>query len=315
MSLLAVLLVMACFACRESSSAPTASSNAQPAVRSFSARGIVRQLDADGGTVTIEHEAITNYMAAMTMPFRASNPKELADIHPGDQVSFRLQITETDSWVDQIRKTGIHNAITTNAAVPEIASPATNSARHPLFAYKFTNELGQAVSLNQFDGQALAISFIFTRCPIPNFCPRLSKNFEEAEKKLSQSPNAPTNWHLLSVSFDPEFDTPTVLKTYADQFHYDPKHWTFLTGPRDKIAELAHLSGVTFEKDGAFYNHNFRTLIINAAGTLQMVFPISGDISDGIVEQLRTAAAVTNRETFNIQPPTPREHPNSKLQN
>jgi protein SCO1/2 len=252
-------------------------------------------LDVDGRTVTIEHEAITNYMAAMTMPFRASNPKELADLHPGDQVSFRLQITETDSWIDQIRKTGIHNAITTNAAVPEIASPATNSARHPLFAYKFTNELGQAVSLNQFDGQALAISFIFTRCPIPNFCPRLSKNFEEAEKKLSQSPNAPTNWHLLSVSFDPEFDTPAVLKNYAEQYNYDPQHWSFLTGPGDKIEELARLSGVTFQKDGQFYNHNFRTLIIDAAGNLQMVFPIGGNLSDAIADELLKGAAVARK--------------------
>ena len=87
--------------------------------------------------------------------------------------------------------------------------------------YKFTNELGQAVSISDFHGQALAITFFFTRCPMPDFCPRLSKNFQEASKKLSARADIPTNWHFLSVSFDPEFDTPEVLKNYGKQYQYD----------------------------------------------------------------------------------------------
>ena len=94
--------------------------------------------------------------------------------------------------------------------------PAATAARHgrnPLWYYKFTNELGQAVSLNDFHGQALAITFIYTRCPLPNYCPRLSKNFQEASQKLESLPGAPTNWHFLSISFDPQFDTPAVLQS------------------------------------------------------------------------------------------------------
>jgi protein SCO1/2 len=151
------------------------------------------------------------------------------------------------------------------------------------------------VSLGDFRGQALAITFFFTRCPIPDFCPRLSKNFEEASRKLHATPNAPTNWHFLSISFDPEFDTPSVLKTYAEHYQYDPKHWSFLTGPTDKIRELAAQSDVTFDRDGAFFNHNFRTLIIDAAGHLQMMFPTSGDLSEPITSEILKAAAVTNR--------------------
>jgi protein SCO1/2 len=255
----------------------------------------VRELDPDGKTVVVAHEAVSSYMAAMTMPFRASSPGELSGLRPGDQISFRLLVSATDSWIEQIRKTGRHFESAARTEVrPE--TQATNTARHPLFSYKFTNELGQAVSLDEFDGQALAITFFFTRCPIPNFCPRLSRNFEEAAKKLSQTPNAPTNWHMLSFTFDSEYDTPLVLKAYAEQYHYDSRHWSFLTGPAEKIGELAKLSGVTFSKEGGFYNHNFRTLIINAAGELQMAFPVSGDLSDSIAEQLRTAAAVTNKQ-------------------
>jgi len=157
--------------------------------------------------------------------------------------------------------------------------------------YAFTNQFGNAVTLADFRGQALAITFFFTRCPIPDYCPRLSKNFEEASTKLASMSDAPTNWHFISVTIDPKFDTPPVLAGYAKRYHADPKHWTFLTGPVDRIAELARESGVTFEPDKGLFNHNFRTLIIDPAGKLQMSFPVSGNISDGIVTELLKAAS------------------------
>ena len=162
-------------------------------------------------------------------------------------------------------------------------------ARHPLLDYAFTNELGQPVTLGQLRGKALALTFIFTRCPNPDFCPRLSKNFQEAAAKLRATPNAPTNWHFLSVSFDTEYDTPAVLKAYARQYEYDPAHWSFLTGPPEKIAELARLNDVNFDREGGFYNHNFRTLIIDPQGDLRMIFPITGDISDDIAAEILKA--------------------------
>ena len=105
--------------------------------------------------------------------------------------------------------------------------------------------------------------------------------------------NAPANWHFLSVTFDPEFDSPERLKDYGESYQYDPAHWSFLTGPTNEIRELARQSGVETEADGYTINHNFRTLIIDANGHLQMVFPTSGDLSDGIVEEVLKAAVVT----------------------
>ncbi len=161
--------------------------------------------------------------------------------------------------------------------------------RSPLFFYKFTNELGQAVSLSDFHGQALAVTFFFTRCPMPNFCPRLSKNFQEASQMLAADKTLPTNWHFLSVTFDPDFDTPAVLQAYGERYGYDAGHWSFLTGPPAKVTELAHLSGVTMDPEGSLFSHNFRTLIIDAAGKLQMVFPMGGDISEAIASEVRKA--------------------------
>ena len=258
--------------------------------RVFVAQGIVTKLEPDGRTIVIRHEAISNYMAAMTMPFTVKDPAELAGLRSGDAVSFRLQVTETESWVDQFHRTGF-GALPEKKTEP--AATSSVSRKRALLDYKFTNELGAAVSLNDFRGQALAITFIFTRCPLPEFCPRLSKNFQEASQKLAAMTNAPANWHFLSVSFDPEFDSPATLKAYGESYSYDPAHWSFLTGPPDKITELAHACGVTFEPDAGFISHNFRTLIIDANGRRQMTFPTSGNLSDAIADEIIKAAAAT----------------------
>jgi protein SCO1/2 len=234
-------------------------------------------------------------MDAMTMPFRVKEARVLSSLREGDRISFQLQVTPTESSITQISK--IDDGSVTDQPLPTRSSstqtvvPAT---RHPLLDFKFTNELGQAVSLGQFRGQALGITFFFTRCPIPDYCPRLSRNFQEASQKLSAISGGPTNWHFLSVSFDTKFDTVPILKAYAEFYHYDPAHWSFITGPAEQIGELARLSDVKFDPDGGFFNHNFRTLIIDAAGHLQMSFPIGGNLSDAIVEEMRKAAAVTN---------------------
>jgi len=259
-------------------------------LRSFTAKGTVMELKPDARTVVIQHEAISNYMAAMTMPFKVKVPNELAGLHRGDEISFQLHVAESESWVDHLAKIG---TVSLPAAPAPAPLPAA-SPDHSLLDYKFTNELGRAVSLNDFRGQALAITFFYTRCPLPDYCPRLSKNFQAAQQILEARGGAPTNWHLLSISFDPEFDSPAMLKAYGNSYQYDPEHWSFLTGPADKIGELVRGAGVSYQYEDGTFNHDFRTLIIDAAGHLQMIFPTSGDLSDQIVAEIIKAAAVTN---------------------
>jgi protein SCO1/2 len=258
--------------------------------QTFSAQGVVQEVKSDGQILVIKHNAIPGYMDAMTMPFKLKGPAAGNGLQRGDEISFQLHVTENESWVDHIQKTG--SRVLPNDISPSNAPPIR--PRHPLLDYKFTNELGQAVSLSDFRGQALAITFFYTRCPLPDYCPRLSKNFQEASQKLAETPDAPTNWHFLSISFDPESDTPSVLKAYGEMYQYNPAHWSFLTGPQDKISELAGLSGVTFQRDGVLINHDLRTLIVDANNHLQTVFQIGGDLSDAIVAEILKAAAVTN---------------------
>jgi protein SCO1/2 len=272
-------------------SCPDSPAQSNGPVRVFSAHGVVEEVKPENQTIVIRHEAISNYMDAMTMPFKVKDPKELNGLHRGSKINFELFVGEDESWVAKIAVTGtiLLPLMETNSAAEILAA-----RRYELLHYKFTNELGRAVSLGDFSGQALAITFFYTRCPLPDFCPRLSKNFQSASQKLEAMTNAPVNWHFISVSFDPEFDTPRILRSYGLLYRYDPAHWSFFTGPKDKIMELAEGAGVKVENQDGTINHNFRTLIVDASGRLQMIFPTSGDLSDQIVAEILKGAAVTN---------------------
>jgi len=258
----------------------------------FVVAGVVCETKPEDKLVVIRHEAVSNYMAAMTMPFKVKSAEELAGVRRGDKIQFRLHVTGEESWVDGIVKMGADRSPEAPPPPPQAAATKPDCS---LLDFHFTNELGQAVSLGDFRGQALAITFFYTRCPLPDYCPRLSKNFQLASQRLAARTNPPANWHFVSVSLDPEYDSPAALQAYGRSYDYDPAHWSFLTGPADKIAELARGSGVHYQAENGAISHDFRTLIINAHGDLQMVFPTSGDLSDSIVtEMIKAAAATTN---------------------
>ena len=260
--------------------------------KTYAMRGIVREVPGDG-TIVIQHEAVSNYMAAMTMPFHVRREESLTGIRPGDTLDFQLHVTDEASWVGGIVDRGA-------GTPPPAARPAVETASapvaSPLWDYCFTNELGRPVSLKSFRGQALAITFFYTSCPLPDYCPRLSKNFQVASRRLGGMPNAPTNWHFLSITFDPKTDDPARLKAYALSYGYDPDRWSFLTGPPEKIAELARSAGVSYDAESGVLNHNFRTLIVDPDGGLQTVFPTSGDLSDQILgEMVKAMASYVNQ--------------------
>jgi len=241
----------------------------------FSVTGLVKELKPEGRMVVIQHDEIPNYMSAMTMPFEVRDTNELAGLNPGDQVTFRMLVTEKDGWIDRLRKLG-----STNIAAPPPPNDPFRRVRFveplnvgdPLPDYAFTNELGQVIHLADFKGQALAFTFIFTRCPFPNFCPRMSSNFADAYKKLSSMPDAPKNWRLLSISFDPEYDRPELLKNYAKRYDYHPNHWSFATGALIDIDAITEQFGLMFPREGAGFNHNLRTVVVDAQGKVQRVF-------------------------------------------
>jgi len=244
----------------------------------FTVKGVIKELEPDGKTAIIRHEAIPGYMQAMTMPFEVRDTNLLRGLKAGDVISFNLAVTPTEGWIQAVTKIA--------SAAPEPAAKAApqsimhfSRALEPLDAgdrlpdYHFTNELGEAVRLSQFKGQVLAFTFFFTSCPFPDYCPRMTSNFKQAEKQLETMTNAPAHWHLLSISFDPTNDTPLRLATYARAADYDPTHWNFLTGDEDQISGLAEQIGENYWHEAGSVGHNLRTVVVDPSGHIRKIIP------------------------------------------
>lgn len=290
MWLLALAMLGGAVACREQASVRSEAS----AVRTFVVTGVVEELKPDARAVVIRHEAISNYMAAMTMSFRVKDARELSGFRAGDGVRFRLFVTENESWIEAITKTGVTNAVPESKPVAAPANARPPSLGEAIADMTFTNELGQAVQWSQFNGEAIAFTFFFTRCPLPEYCPRLAKNFTETSRRLKSMTNAPTNWRLLSISFDPEFDKPSVLRVYGNFHQADSNHWNFLATSPSNTARFAGLFGLNFRREDGTINHDFRTVVIDAVGRIQAAWPMGGDASDFLVAELIKAAGATN---------------------
>ncbi len=250
-------------------------------LRTFFVRGVVKELKSDGKTLVVDHEEIPNYMAKMTMPFKVKDTNQLAGVGTNDQIHFRLTVAEYESWVDQVTKTGqapAPGADTKRRDFRLVRNVEVLKEGDALPSYPLTNQLGKAINTAQFKGQALAITFIFTRCPLPDFCPRMSLRFAEADKRLRALPDGPKNYHLLSLSFDVEYDTPVVLQNYANivkaQHGSDLTNWDFATGALIEIDDITERFGLTFSREPGTvpFNHNMRTVVVDAAGKVQKIF-------------------------------------------
>ena len=272
----------------------------------YQVKGVIKEITPDRKQAQIEHEKIPGYMEAMTMMFDVRDPEELKGLQPNDQVTFRMVVTEKDGWIEQVKKIGTVKPPAMAAAAGEDA-PAPPPFRvvrevEPLKVgdlmpeYKFTNEVGKAMSLSEFRGKALAITFLFTRCPYPTFCPRMASNLKKACKLLSEKSDAPKNWHLLAITIDPGFDTPAVLKEYGTRYEYDPAKWNFLTGAEIDITAIAEQFGLMYwrpdPKQLAGISHNLRTVVIDANGRVQKILPENKWEPPELAEELIKAARV-----------------------
>lgn len=290
------LLVLGLAGCKTESKSPDfKSTSTGPFLQVYQARGVVRELPADGRSAVIQHEAVPGYMPAMTMSFDVRDTNELAGLQVGDAVTFQLVVGEKDGWMQHVKKVGAAPLPTPTGQLP----PSLHIVRdvEPLAVgdllpdYHFTNELGAPVHLGQYRGQVLALTFIFTRCPYPTYCPQMSRGFMDVAAKLKTQPGAPKQWHLFSISFDPEYDTPAQLKTYAGAFAYDPRQWSFLTGAVVDIYAITEQFGVQFWRPDATapINHNLRTVVVDATGHILKIIPGNKWTSDELVAEMVAA--------------------------
>lgn len=240
----------------------------------YQVKGVIKELIPEKKRARIAHEKIPGYMEAMTMLFDVKDARDLEGLQTNDIVEFRMVVTDDDGWIENVKKTGTVGIVGTSLQDDVRAARVVDELKvgDVMPDYTLTNELGRAFQLTNFRGGALGFTFIFTRCPFPTFCPRMSGNFAAAERQLLALPNAPTNWHLLSLTFDTEYDTPAVLKPYAAQYRKDAAHWTFGTGDVVEITAIGDHFGQMFWRDGAGFNHNSRTVVLDPLGRVFKVF-------------------------------------------
>ena len=273
LTLLTALGMAGCHLAKDAA-APSASS---PSFKVYKLRGKIVSNDSAKGEVTVNHEAIPGFMEAMTMPYKLKDPSILSELHPGDVITADVLVSQTadaDIFLDHIvvvaqgkpdyKPAVFYHVPSRGDAVPD---------------FKLRNQDGRAIHLGQFRGKDLLITFIYTRCPLPNFCPLVTHNFALIQKQLAASPSAYPKTHLLCVSFDPDHDTPERLRAYgATYIGSDAKSafadWDFAVPEKPALMEMAKFFnvGITNEADETI-THTLSTTLIGADGKVVRFYP------------------------------------------
>jgi protein SCO1/2 len=234
----------------------------------YAGRGVVVRAEAHDAAanarVTISHEAIPGYMDAMVMPF-ALRPSSLGEgLAPGDRVQFRLRVSRDRSWVDRLE---VISAKRPDAGLTRSPSRSSLVAiGTPAPDISLTDHHGREVTLASLRGQAVAVTFIYTRCPLPDYCPRMLANFKEVRARFAG--RLGKDLTLLVVTFDPQYDTVDTLNAYARTQGADVPGWRFLTGPLQEITRMCEAFGIEFWPDEGLLSHTLQTAVLDRDGKL-----------------------------------------------
>jgi len=266
--LLAACIALALIGCGRST-------NSDERADHYDTRGMVRGFSPDRSTIEIQHEDIPGFMPSMTMPFVARDPKQIADLKTGDAISFRMAVTKKDFWVENVKKIRREDV---RVAEPKQTPPvsAERDARlkegDEMPRFSLTSQNGERISRDTFRGQPFVLTFVFTRCPVPNFCPRMSNNFEELQTAIKTGSGTLAKTHLLSITLDPDYDTPKVLSDYAGFHHADRQIWTFATGDEKEIDSLTRAFSVYRQTEGGTISHGLATALIDRNGRIERIW-------------------------------------------
>ena len=266
--LLAGCVAVALLACGRSTSSDERAEH-------YDTRGVVRGFSPDRSTIEVQHQDIPGFMPSMTMPFVARDLKQIADLKTGDAISFRMAVTQKDFWIEnvkKIRREDVKVAEPKRTALVSTEHDARLKEGDEMPPFSLTNQNGERISLDTFRGQPFLLTFVFTRCPVPNFCPRMSNNFEELQTSIKTGSGSLAKTRLLSVTLDPNYDTPKVLSDYAAFHHADPKIWTFATGDEKEIDSLTRAFSVYRQNEGGTISHGLATALINRDGKVERIW-------------------------------------------
>jgi len=238
----------------------------------------VRHVNPSAGQVTIRHEAIPGFMGAMTMPFTLKDPKLLDDVNVGDEVEGSLRVEREGGEVKDYELTDL--AVSRPAPAQGLSlnlsggKPSLGAAAQVLKPgdevpdFTMTGQDGKTFRLSDLRGKVVALTFVYTRCPLPDFCPRMDTKFAEASDRASANAQRAERLRFLSVSFDPEHDTPEVLDRHARARGAKPPLWSFAVAPHDQLSKVARPLGLTYGPGKNEIIHNLILAVIDADGRL-----------------------------------------------
>lgn len=290
-TLLALFALAGCHTGPQNSS----QASANPGLQVYHLRGKIVSTDAAHGIVVVNHEAIPGFMDAMTMPYPLKDPSIISDLHPGDMITADVDVSKTSTETVEL-----DHIVVIAQAKPDYRPaviyhvPAPGDAV-PDFALR--NEDGRTIHLRQFRGKELLITFIYTRCPLPNFCPLVTHNFAVIDKTLAADPALYAKTHLLCVSFDPEHDTPDRLKAYGEQYigagaENAFRHWDFAVPQKPVLMDMAKYFdvGITYGADDTI-THTLSTTLIGADGKVVRFYPGNDWTPQQVLADVKQASA------------------------
>jgi protein SCO1/2 len=285
------MLACALLAGCHSGEMPKTQSSAGQNFKVYKLRGKVVSTNAAKGEVTLDHEAIPGFMEAMTMPYKLKDPSILGELHPGDTITADVLVSQ-DPDADVL----LDHIVVVAQAKPDYKPGVSYHVPAPGDAvpdFKLRNQDGRAIHIGQFHGKALLVTFIYTRCPSPEFCPRVTRNFAQVQKQLAATPAIYARTHLLSISFDPEHDTPQRLRAYGVPYIGSDgleafAHWEFAVPDKELLPQMAQFFdlGMTSEADSTI-THTLSTTLIGPDGKVVRFYPGNEWTADQLTSDVR----------------------------
>ncbi len=244
--------------------------------KSFEVKGVVVAMDPAQGELTLKHDAIPGFMGAMTMPYRLMFGEELSELHEGDVIRARLLVQKTADG--EYRNARLDEIAVLAQSKPNFKPASSYHVPSPGDAvpdFKLVNQDGKLIQINEFRGKALLITFIYTRCPLGDFCPRMSRNFAAIEGALNSDADVLDKTQLLSISFDPAFDTPAVMRAYGAAYTEGNsfKHWQFAVPVTETLQALEHYFNVGVTGQNETLTHSLSTVLVDPAGKIAAWYP------------------------------------------
>jgi len=244
--------------------------------REYTLQGQILSVAADHMEASIKHEDIKGLMPGMTMPYKVRDARQFADLKPGDLITSTLVVVSNDAYLKDVKRVGEAPLEQAPGEAPSASSGFELLKKGGAVPNAtFIDQDGKPRDVESFKGTIVVLTFIYTSCPMPTFCPLMDRHFASIQRRLKTDPSL-ERVHLISVSFDPITDTPAVLKKHATELGADPKYWTFLTGNRDVIDQFAMRFGVSVSRDmndPMNITHHLRTAIVDARGAFVKAYP------------------------------------------